>query len=58
MVALDWLVLAAGLAASAWVLWYFFRAGQQPAEPPTPVAAPARDPRDGDVPAQRPEPQP
>lgn len=23
----DWLVIAAGLAAIAWVLWYFFRAG-------------------------------
>ena len=23
----DWLVIAAGLAAIAWVYWYFFRAG-------------------------------
>jgi len=27
----DWIVIAAGLAAIAWVLWYFFRAGAAPA---------------------------
>jgi hypothetical protein len=26
----DWLVIAAGIAAIAWVNWYFFLAGRPP----------------------------
>jgi len=37
----DWLVIAAGIAAIAWVNWYFFVAGRAPA--PVASAASARD---------------
>ena len=37
MSAADWIVLAGGLGAIAWVNWYFFLAGREPAV----VAAPA-----------------
>lgn len=28
---IDWLVIVAGIAAIAWVNWYFFVAGRKPA---------------------------
>jgi plastocyanin domain-containing protein len=31
----DWLVITGGLAAIAWVNWYFFLAGRSPAAPAT-----------------------
>lgn len=31
MSAMDWIVLAAGVAAIAWINWYFFLAGRQAA---------------------------
>jgi len=31
MTALDWTVIAAGVAAIAWVNWYFFLAERRPA---------------------------
>lgn len=35
----DWLVIGAGLAAIAWVNWYFFLAGRTPVPVAMPVAA-------------------
>jgi hypothetical protein len=34
----DWIVIVAGLAAIAWVNWYFFRAGRSRATTSPPPA--------------------